>query len=698
MTSGPNRHFIPAFLQRGFAVSKKVSKSKQEIWIFGSGQRPEQRLIKDTGSGAFFYSDLTDEVITQLESDFARLLSKIRGQAPGDSVSPEEAAALVSHLSMRTAHIRHTGGDLLAQISAEAKKLFSDSNIIAKLVGLDADVPTDDFRNYIVNALAKDPIAKTLDIPPRILERLVFFLLKENPELVRVPSSGLDSLNKALDELHAGSREVIRGSHNKALVEIARQRPSEYEVFLQTLEWKIMDAPKAGAVLPDCVAIALDEDGQADSHMFVDNDVLSAIVMAVAPDKILVGKKSGYVMPTDFEYNVEASRLSHSFFLSSNNNVEMSRPHSILGEQLQTKLDENIAASFDSLRSESVREPTNDESADAIRLETGAPEHLRVSFWDLDDKDEAQRIAVAIAKVVIELVRDFSVAFPIERLDGITIANDYQALMRSMRQEAAWEDMRVTPVPEIPMAGIGIGKTVLINEPDMLKTTIYLPGTVAQALVSCKPDKVAWGTHILAKHLACVAWIGMADKRLPGVLLGTLDCEIDGWLYGNVHMAIKGYTMSRVAAAFGNREEIAHELRHLVVENLNHIETKVLKARRVYRRHGDMEQLLATVLPTIRNVMSYTANLLGHSLSSRESPFDESGVLEDTLKRAGLSTWFGGYQDHLERFHQRFGKWESFEEFLEFNIHAERLLYTVGMCPWETRDGVSIGFLQDSSI
>ena len=647
-------------------------------------------MIKDTGSGTFFYSDLTDDAITKLESDFARLLSKIREQTAGDSVSSEVAAALVTHLSIRTAHIRHTGGDLLARISAEAKTFFADPNNIAKVAGLDADVPTDQFRNYVIKELAKYPVTTELGIPPRVFERLVFFVLKDNSEFIRVPSNDLDSFNRVLDELGARSGEVMRGSHDKALVDIANQRPSEYEVFLQTLDWEIMDAPKSGAVLPDCIAIAIDEHGKADSHMFVNNDVLSAIVMAVSPDKLLVGRTSGFVMPTDFEYNVEASRVSHSFFLSSNNNAEMSRLHSMLGEQLQTTLDENIASSFDSLRSESVRELSNDEPDDAIRLEADTPEHFTMSFWDLADKDEAQRIAVGIAKVVVELVRDFSVAFPIERLDRITIANDYQALMGSMRQETGSEDMQVTPAPEIPKAGVGIGDTILINEQNMLKATIFLPGTVAEALMSGKPDKEAWATHILAKHLASVAWICMADRGLPGVLLSPIDCEIDGWLYGNVHMAIKGYTMSRVAAAFGNHEEIAHELHRLLLDSLSLMETKILKARRAYRRHGDMEKLLATVLPTIRNVLTYAANLLGHSLSSGESPFDESGALEDTLKRLGLSTWFSGYQDHLERFHQRFGKWESFDEFLEFNIHAERLLYAAGMFPWETPEGVRI--------
>ena len=89
MTSGPNRHFIPAFLQRGFAIPSKVSKSKKEIWYFGTNQRREKRLIKETGSENFFYSDATDDIITNLESDLASRLTEICDNPLGGLVNAE---------------------------------------------------------------------------------------------------------------------------------------------------------------------------------------------------------------------------------------------------------------------------------------------------------------------------------------------------------------------------------------------------------------------------------------------------------------------------------------------------------------------------------------------------------------------------------------------------------------------------------
>ena len=56
----------------------------------------------------------------------------------------------------------------------------------------------------------------------------------------------------------------------------------------------------------------------------------------------------------------------------------------------------------------------------------------------------------------------------------------------------------------------------------------------------------------------------------------------------------------------------------------------------------------------------------------------------------GFRAWFGVYFDDLARFHQRSGRWESFEEFLAFNIHAERLLLAVGMFAWDGPEGTRV--------
>lgn len=687
MTSGPNRHFIPAFLQRGFAIPSKVSKSKKEIWYFGTNQRREKRLIKETGSEDFFYSDATDDIITNLESDLASKLTEICDNPLGRLVNAEAAAALVSHLSMRTAHFRDTARDVITSVLTESKSFLADPKNIATCIGLGVDevVPTDRFREFVIDQLTRDLSIAELGIPPRVFERLVFFLLKENSENVWGPSPAHDAVRVAADELRAQSPKIIRSSHDKALSETVT--PSEHENFLQTLDWGILAAPDSGAILPDCVIIAIDEDGKAGSYMFTGNDRLGAVVMAVSYKKLLVGRNAGFELPTEFEYNIEAARFSHSFFLSHRKDEETSRLHGILGEGLQVSLEENVAVSMDSWRGENISEPLQDVQGvceSSSKYAPTDPTRYQLCIRGCNNRDDIHSIQENISNLVAEFANVYSIEF----LDGITIARDYVALMRSIAQ-----NFSSAPTTEIslPEAGVGVGKTVLIAGMDVLKAHIYLPSTVAQALISDNPDKKGWAEHIFVKQLTSVFWMGKVDRVLPGDMTTPhIESQIDGWLYVNVHAAIKGYEMSRVAASIGNSQEIANGLRGLLVDSLDCMGTNVMKSRRAYRMHGDMDKLLTVVLPTIRNVLTIAANLLGHCSNTGDSPFDESGMLKSAIERRGLTTWFNWYQRHLERFSKRLGQWASFDEFLAFNIHVERLLLAIGMFPWEGPEGLRV--------
>ena len=181
--------------------------------------------------------------------------------------------------------------------------------------------------------MLEDPRTAVPSIPARVFERFVFFMLKENSDSVWGPSSDLESMYTAFDEYRSQLAGVIRDGHNKALGEISR--PTEREIFFRTLDWTLLPASGHGAVLPDCVVVAIDKHGRASSHMFVGNDPLGAVVMPVTPDKLLVGAKDGFVVPDDFDFNTTAAQFSHSFFLSPRNDEETSRLQSMIGEQLQ---------------------------------------------------------------------------------------------------------------------------------------------------------------------------------------------------------------------------------------------------------------------------------------------------------------------------------------------------------------------------
>ena len=224
----------------------------------------------------------------------------------------------------------------------------------------------------------------------------------------------------------------------------------------------------------------------------------------------------------------------------------------------------------------------------------------------------------------------------------------------------------------------------------MAKGHVVVSSSVSDALICDDAERRAWGRHVLVKKLASVALMEMVEGCLPGTLLGSAGEGIDGWLYASVDGVPESYAASWMAAAFGDSGEIADGLRELLAAAIDRMMTAVPCERLAYREHGDLERLLDTALPAIRHVLMVSADLLGHCAFTGEPPLGRTSMLQDALEHAGLRAWFGVYFDDLARFHRRSGRWESFEEFLAFNIHAERLLMAAGMFAWEGPEGLRV--------
>jgi hypothetical protein len=125
-----------------------------------------------------------------------------------------------------------------------------------------------------------------------------------------------------------------------------------------------------------------------------------------------------------------------------------------------------------------------------------------------------------------------------------------------------------------------------------------------------------------------------------------------------------------------------------------------IEAKRLsYRYDGDLDSLLAVAMPAVGHVLHFAAQYLGHCSTTDGPIVDGHADLVAALQRAGLAHWLLDFGRDLQRFSQRLGQWESFDEFLAFNRHVERLLWAVGMFPWEGPEGnhVEIPLISDAA-
>ena len=689
MTSGPNQHYIPKFVLRPFGVPPK----RHQIWYFERERDPEKRAIKRTGARDHFYSEPStdghptlDDRISDIESKLALDLQTVRSQTIGDSVDAQAVAAIIAHLAPRTAHIRDSVKHALVQMLDRALDVFTDPTNLQALAGLDCRLPNDQFRENVLRDFISRPEVAALGFPAHVLERIAFYYAKENcPQLLE---NALPEFRPIFDALASKAGELVRDGHNRALSQTVRSNPREN--FLATLNWSVERAPRPGAILPDCVAITLDKDNVAAPFMFSGQDDICAVIMAVSPDKLLVGRKKEWELPQHFNYNIDAARASYGFFLSSYSNAETDRLRPMIGACPTSIIEESIEDGLSNILPQPSsqtegNEPGLSESASAtVSVEPSSCEfQYEATFVDSGEREAIRGINDSFQRIVSAL----SPVLPLRRLEGITFANDYPQALKDVDRGFDNAPPLETVSPEI---GVGVARVVTVLRSGEVKGRIVMSSDIGNALTSNDKTQLGLAVHVVVKELALVAMIEIVDRALPGVWLQPTEGEFDGWLYAHADAALQGYVASYFAAGFGDQQELVESKRQLLAGGVNRMRCIVVKERLAYRYHGDVDVLLAVAFPAVRQVLTLAADLLGHCSSAKIQPFHAGDELEEALEQAGLANWLDVYWADLERFRGRLGQWESFGEFLAFNVHVERLLWQLGIVPWESSKGIRV--------
>ena len=687
MNSGPNQHYIPAFVQRPFGIPPK----RREIWYFERNKQPKKRAIKRTGSKDHFYSEpasaavsTLDDEITKIDESLSRTLRSIRSIPIGGSVDPHCAASIVAHLAPRTAHIRDSLNHGLSQLFEQANDIFADADYLQAVAGLDQPAPNDRFREHVLSDLLERPEISELKLPAHVIERVAFYFTKENTSTFL--ENSLPFLQPFLDGLLTGAGKLVRDSHNEALTGILKSNPREN--FLQTLSWTIQSKPDSAAILSDCVVIAITNTDEAAPLMLLGQEDVRAVLLPVSPKKLLVGVIDGYNILPKFDYCLEAARSSHSFFLSSYNDAETARLHPMIAARSTSILDEAVENGFqDLLPSRYSLHSEHDAERPAPSYGPVDPAscefQYELSFISCGEQEAIQSIEDHLRRAVSAL----SAALPLKRLDGITIAGDYPAALRDL--DRGFEN--ALPVETVSdEVGVGIAQVVTVMRSGRVKGRVVIASGIAHALTSDNSTHSEFGLYVVIRELALVAMIEFIETALPGAMLSPVEGELDGWLYAHVDAALHAYVASRISAGFGDVQELFEAKSQLLAEGLYRMRDTVLKERLAYRYHGDLDKLLDITLPSIRHVLIFAADLLGHCTNACSPLPHASGELQVSLEHAGLKNWLEMYKGDLEQFHRRLGRWETFDEFLALNVHVERLLWQLGMLPWEALEGIRI--------
>jgi len=682
--SGPNQHYLPRFLQKPFGIRPK----RKEIWVFARGASPEQKRLKEVGASDYFYSDPSvagertlDDNITDIETPVSRRLSVIREMPIGSVINAADAAEIVNHLVPRTAHVRVSIERGLRMMAQGIETILNDDERLQSLMGLHQDEPNEIFRQNVTEKLDEIDGFGNFGLPKELIQRVAFFMAKEN--FTSLASDVLPILRTAFATWLRASGGFVREGHNKALAQMPYSTPRLK--LLESLSWTIQAGPKEGAILPDCAALAVDRSGQTAPAMFADWDEVAAIILPVSPDKLLVGAAVEYKLAKLPDFNDEAAKSSHDFFLASTASPYFGGLHERLGERSIKLIEDGVSGAMEPYLGRAPEPRDEDAPLFPVDLINQSDEswQYELSLIGCGNAENAQELSNAIQGIVTSLAR----ALPLHRLDGITIAYDYREAVASLDRGYEGASAPDTAPEEI---GQGIARTVSVQRNGRWKERIIVDAGAAFALLSDDSGHVEWGLYILVRQLAEVAISELIERQLPGVWMNPISDPLQGFLYPSLHPAIFGYLGSHVSAGFGNPPHHADVKRELLITALGEMKSAGLAARLEYRHHGDMDRLLAVVMPRISYALQFAADLLGHCAASGTDPFDCDGELTTALTDVGLQQWFPIFRNRLERLRLRMGNWESFDEFLALNVHVERLMWQLGMLPWKTPDGIRI--------
>jgi hypothetical protein len=684
--AGKVQHEIPQLFLRGFLIPSNGN--AEQVFVYRR-ERAEPFIsgIDRAAAEGYFYSRLAtdgsktlDDKITDYESRLDQLVGELRALAPGDTADPLTAAEVIAHLTTRNAHLRGSFAQGMKTIAAHARAVFSDQDTLLGLLGLDESEPGPRFRERVGKSVDQNAMMAQAGLPPRVLERVAFFLAKEN--FASADLEHIRPLLTALDELENQASALARDSHNKVLA--TSVAPAIRVAKLGVLRWRVEEAD-FDLILPDCVAIGLTTDGKPHPLMMADADEIAAVAMPLGSRALLVGRSQAVPNLDISSFNAAAAACSQSYFLAASQADELvgllgrlgSRALSVIEDAVRNGVYELLPAPQDRPSADEDRgDPSAPSNEDLAAPK--APNSIAITFRGDFDEALRERIAEATAQIVAEACW----TVPLDRLDGITFADDYVEGLRML--DRGFPTARPVETHQTDSAA-GIAQAPTVMRDGIVKGHVVMSGALARHLIGGDAFYRQLAVHALVNQLALVGCTEIFDETLPGVLLKPFKDGFDHDMQACVWSGWHGYFAARASAAF-NPAHFNLEAEVLLAA-LREAKTEIPAARLAYRQHGDLGQLFQVVLRRLAFILEHAGDLLGHYDGLGMPLLDGVPELHVALKELGLSNWVESYHQQLAELWDRRGEWTSFDEFLALNRHTERLLWQFGIFPWRTEDG-----------
>lgn len=670
MMAGKRQHYLPRFLQRGFLIEREdPEKEGERTWLHRLGAPARPVGIGDVGVEDWFYSrkglldEVTlDDVVTELEKGFSRDVATLRTFTPDVAIEPKLAAKTVVHLVMRTAHMRRTMSTGITGLIEEIGALFTDPDRLTAMIGFTspelAVVVTDGIRDA---ALKLAPAG----IPPAFGERLFTFFMRERGD--ELAANARTMMAPLIPTLLEGLAGQVRDSHN----ELVAQELDDHGwvAVLSGFSWSVDVA--SDLVLPDAVALSRSAAGPLEPLVFTGGTDTELVLLPLARDRMLVGRRDPGATIDLSEFNREAAAACQGFFISARSHDE-----------------EGLAALIGSGSMKSLSDAVAESIAEAEKRRSLAPEQLpparpreytqeqfsyKVTLHDFGDDILAHEYGDILQSVVGTL----SQQMPLHQLDGVTIAQDYGDALAKLDRG----DPDLPPILSGALAyGTGVAMPVTVKRDGTFKEHLVIDASIAAGWISDESEVRAMALHILIKMLA-----GIANSARFAESVGFKPDEMGRELHLAVARAPSIYWSAKQAAFIAPDEGLIFA--DLVIESLDHAREAVGAARGRMADSSDVGEGFHIARECVAAVLGHAADWIGHRDGLADDQSFKGDDLAARLAPYGLEHWLALFGRDLTASYTEDGALDL-SVVTTLSRHVERIFWSLGVYCWPETGGV----------
>lgn len=318
--SGKRHHFIPQFLQKGFATSE--DNHTQNIWIYRKNSPTFSSNIINSGVEGHFYgidgdSTLDDE-ITKFEGKYGQIINSARTSHIHTKLDKKSISKLIYNFEIRTRNLRESFRESMHLVAQEVLNNLSNPKKYEKLL---KQMMNDELNKLVDNEGEKQGVPRSM-MP---LYRVAF--KKESKDKLEMHTSQIhEQLKSTCENFKELITNALAGStksgHIKAMLKSSKKIPPKLKWY-EKLEYSIYETGDEEIPLGDSIILFHVKEDREFKNFLDDKKSLIAVILPISPKRIICGSKNKNYVPDFSALKQAIISCSKEFFLFSRHDDDL---------------------------------------------------------------------------------------------------------------------------------------------------------------------------------------------------------------------------------------------------------------------------------------------------------------------------------------------------------------------------------------